>query len=243
MRGLWHLALGRPGEARRYYQPAEVRGSVPGIRYLVTYAGIGELAAALGDEETAGIVYRALLPHGDLFVCGGAGLNMIDGSARRYLGISATALGQLDDAVHHLRAAVAANEREGMAACAALATLDLARALSRRRRAGDREEAAALAVLAATAARELGMAPLLREAVGLTAALGGSPAGPLTRREREIAGLIARGLTSRQIAAALHISERTTENHVQHILTKLGLHTRTQVAAWHAADTRAGSNG
>ena len=81
------------------------------------------------------------------------------------------------------------------------------------------------------------MPPLLRDARGLTAALGGSPAGPLTRREREIARLIARGLTNRQIAAALHISERTAENHVQHILTKLGLHTRTQIAAWHADRT------
>ena len=43
---------------------------------------------------------------------------------------------------------------------------------------------------------------------------------------------MARGLTNRQIAAALHISERTAENHVQHILVKLGLHTRTQIAAW-----------
>ena len=41
---------------------------------------------------------------------------------------------------------------------------------------------------------------------------------------------MARGLTNRQIAAALHISERTAENHVQHILTKLGLQNRTQIA-------------
>jgi DNA-binding NarL/FixJ family response regulator len=78
------------------------------------------------------------------------------------------------------------------------------------------------------------MLPLLRDARYLTAALDGSAAGPLTRREGEIAGLIARGLTNRQIAAALHISERTAENHVQHIMAKLGLHTRTQIAAWTA---------
>ena len=79
------------------------------------------------------------------------------------------------------------------------------------------------------------MLPLLRDARSLTAVLdGSSSASPLTRREREIAGLIARGLTNRQIAAALHISQRTAENHVQHILAKLGLHTRTQIAAWTA---------
>ena len=233
MRALWHLALGRRGEARRYYQPGEALGRVPGIRYLISYASLAELAAAFGDRETAGHVHRSLLPYADLFVCSGAGLTMIDGSARRYLGLTATALGRLDEAVRHLREAVAVNEREGLAACAALATGDLARVLVRRARTGDRSEAAALAVSAAASAERLGMLPLLRDARSLTAALdGSSSAGPLTRREREIAGLIARGLTNRQIAAALHISERTAENHVQHILAKLGLHTRTQIAAW-----------
>ena len=236
MRALWHLTLGRRGEARRYYQPGDAFDRVPGIRYLITYASLAELAAAFGDRETAGQVHRSLLPYADLFVCSGAGLTMIDGSARRYLGLTAGALGRLDEAVRHLREAVAANEREGLAACAALATADLARVLVRRARTGDRSEAAALAVSAAAAAERLGMLPLLRDARDLGAALGGSSsAGPLTRREREIAGLIARGLTNRQIAAALHISERTAENHVQHILAKLGLHTRTQIAAWTAA--------
>jgi DNA-binding CsgD family transcriptional regulator len=236
MRALWHLTLGRRGEARRYYQPGDAFDRVPGIRYLITYASLAELAAAFGDRETAGQVHRSLLPYADLFVCSGAGLTMIDGSARRYLGLTAGALGRLDEAVRHLREAVAANEREGLAACAALATADLARVLVRRARTGDRSEAAALAVSAAAAAERLGMLPLLRDARDLGAALdGSSSAGPLTRREREIAGLIARGLTNRQIAAALHISERTAENHVQHILAKLGLHTRTQIAAWTAA--------
>ena len=76
----------------------------------------------------------------------------------------------------------------------------------------------------------LGMLPLVRDARAL--AEGGAAGRPLTRREGEIAGLVARGLTNRQIAAALHISERTAENHIQHILVKLGLHTRTQIAAW-----------
>ena len=233
---LWHLTLGRRDEARRYYQPGDAFDRVPGIRYLITYASLAELAAAFGDRETAGQVHRSLLPYADLFVCSGAGLTMIDGSARRYLGLTAGALGRLDEAVRHLREAVAANEREGLAACAALATADLARVLVRRARTGDRSEAAALAVSAAAAAERLGMLPLLRDARDLGAALdGSSSAGPLTRREREIAGLIARGLTNRQIAAALHISERTAENHVQHILAKLGLHTRTQIAAWTAA--------
>lgn len=54
----------------------------------------------------------------------------------------------------------------------------------------------------------------------------------LTPREREIALLIADGLSNKQIASRLTISTRTAEGHVEHILSKLGFTSRTQVAAW-----------
>ncbi|GAA4260952.1 LuxR C-terminal-related transcriptional regulator [Dactylosporangium darangshiense] len=54
---------------------------------------------------------------------------------------------------------------------------------------------------------------------------------PLTRRERQVAALIADGLTNKQIAARLVISRRTAEGHVDHIMTKLGFTSRTQIAA------------
>ncbi|MET9022956.1 LuxR C-terminal-related transcriptional regulator [Actinopolymorpha sp. NPDC004070] len=57
---------------------------------------------------------------------------------------------------------------------------------------------------------------------------------PLTRREREIADLIAQGRTNRQIASALVIAQRTAESHVENILVKLGFTSRAQVAAWTA---------
>ena len=59
---------------------------------------------------------------------------------------------------------------------------------------------------------------------------GARPA--LTRREAEVAALVARGHTNRDIAGQLTLSVRTVEVHVDHILTKLGFHTRTQLAAW-----------
>jgi DNA-binding CsgD family transcriptional regulator len=59
------------------------------------------------------------------------------------------------------------------------------------------------------------------------------PAGtPLTAREREVVALLADGLTNRQIAAQLVITERTVAAHVEHILAKLGFASRHQVAVW-----------
>jgi non-specific serine/threonine protein kinase len=54
----------------------------------------------------------------------------------------------------------------------------------------------------------------------------------LTNRELQIVELVARGMTDREIASELVISQRTAESHVQHILTKLGFRSRAQVAAW-----------
>jgi predicted ATPase/DNA-binding CsgD family transcriptional regulator len=58
------------------------------------------------------------------------------------------------------------------------------------------------------------------------------PAQGLTPRESEITALVADGLTNREIAARLYISVRTVEAHIDHVLTKLGFRTRTQLAAW-----------
>jgi DNA-binding CsgD family transcriptional regulator len=56
--------------------------------------------------------------------------------------------------------------------------------------------------------------------------------GSLTTREQEVAAMVARGLSNRQIASQLHLSERTVENHVSKILRKLGLASRAEIAAW-----------
>ena len=67
-----------------------------------------------------------------------------------------------------------------------------------------------------------------------TAAAPVAPYGGLSRREVEIARLVAGGLSNKEIGARLFISERTVDNHVQHVLNKLGFHTRAQIAAWAA---------
>jgi len=54
----------------------------------------------------------------------------------------------------------------------------------------------------------------------------------LTRRERQVAELLAQGLSNKEIAARLVISLRTAEGHVERILVKLGLSSRMKVATW-----------
>ena len=54
----------------------------------------------------------------------------------------------------------------------------------------------------------------------------------LTKREREVAAYVAEGLTNRDIAERLVISDRTVESHVEHIRNKLGVRSRAQVATW-----------
>ena len=58
------------------------------------------------------------------------------------------------------------------------------------------------------------------------------PRRTLTRRELEVASLVARGLTNRSIAGQLHLSVRTVDTHVDHVLTKLGFSNRAQLVAW-----------
>ncbi|WP_338598805.1 LuxR C-terminal-related transcriptional regulator [Saccharopolyspora sp. SCSIO 74807] len=60
----------------------------------------------------------------------------------------------------------------------------------------------------------------------------------LTRREREIAELVAQGRTNKEIAESLVIAQRTVEGHVQHILTKLDFSSRAQIASWLAGHRR-----
>jgi DNA-binding CsgD family transcriptional regulator/tetratricopeptide (TPR) repeat protein len=116
--------------------------------------------------------------------------------------------------------------------------------------AGDRAAAAGLAAEALETARRLGGRWLIAELTGLAERarldLDQGVASPrpvvvdddgpedpfgLTARERQVLALIAEGATNRQIGAALYMAEKTASVHVSRILSKLGVHTRTEAAA------------
>jgi non-specific serine/threonine protein kinase len=152
--------------------------------------------------------------------------------------------------------------RAGRLLGAARAALEAAGLSPRALYAGDFDPAAAADAAARPAGPEAGQAPPLDEAVAEALAFGqavasppadapagpgpgGPPGGPgaapLTPREREVAALVAEGLTNRRIAERLVITTRTADHHVASILAKLGFASRAQVAAWAAAQgTRPG---
>jgi DNA-binding NarL/FixJ family response regulator len=68
-----------------------------------------------------------------------------------------------------------------------------------------------------------------------------APVDALTPREREVAQLVRRGRTNRQIGRQLGIAEKTAEVHVHNIIRKLGASSRAEVAAWVAAGTAPGA--
>jgi predicted ATPase/DNA-binding CsgD family transcriptional regulator len=68
---------------------------------------------------------------------------------------------------------------------------------------------------------------------------GASVSTPLTQRQHEVALLVGQGLTNRQIAGRLVVTERTAAAHIEHILDKLGFTSRTQIAAWVAGNVPA----
>ena len=90
-------------------------------------------------------------------------------------------------------------------------------------------EQAAVEALADREVAPTGRTPRVASALGPESAAGPNT---LTTREREVAALVARGLSNRQIAEELVVAERTVHAHIGNILGKLGFRSRAQIAAW-----------
>jgi ATP/maltotriose-dependent transcriptional regulator MalT len=125
-------------------------------------------------------------------------------------------------------------ERCGMPFEAALTRLEWARAVA----GTNRDLAAEDARLAYATFDRLGARTYADRAAEFVRELGGgSPPGPrgrsdLTRRESEVLGLLSHGLSNVEIGNRLFISHKTVEHHVSRILSKLGLRSRAEAAAW-----------
>ncbi|GAA1845204.1 response regulator transcription factor [Pseudonocardia ailaonensis] len=91
-----------------------------------------------------------------------------------------------------------------------------------------------LASVRAAAKGEQYLDPAL--ALRLVQAVDGRTTPALTKREHEVAALVAEGKSNLEIAADLFVSERTARTHVSHILTKLNFRSRVQLALWVRGD-------
>ena len=231
---LW-LGVGDRDAAEAEYERAGPLGqwTFPTFYVLPTLATGALVANALAHKADAAVLYDRLAEFRGEHTVGSAGVANYFGPVELHLGVVAAGLGRLDDAITDLTSAVARAETAGAPAFAAEARYHLAVVLAERAQSGDAEAAVDLARAAERAVRTYGMHAFDERIGALVRRLGATDrASPLSGREDEVAGLIAQGMTNRQIADALVISERTAQNHVQHILTKLGFSSRSQIAAW-----------
>jgi ATP/maltotriose-dependent transcriptional regulator MalT len=223
--------LGRLDEAAAAYRragPPPTWQPPPYFR-TITWATGAAVAVALGRRGDVEWFRAQLLAEKGRHAVAGAGPSSYQGPVELHLGRCSAFLGRWEDAERELRAAQETAAAAGAAGFDVEAGCELADVLVRQRRLLD---ARPLAERVRAAAERLGMAPWAERAAAPATTGAGAEDDPLTPREREVAALVARGLTNRQIAEALYVSERTAQNHVQHILTKTGCANRSQITAW-----------
>ena len=231
--GVANAGVGRLDVARALYgrlSPATGWDAPPAL-WLQSHAMRVYLAARLGVLDDLVPLVAAMEPHRGRHAASGGGVLTYTGPVELWLGVGAAALGRLDAAERDLATAGDVARRAGTPAFAVHADVERAAVLAARARPGDGDLARTLLQAAGAEVDRLGMPDFRRRIDELLAPL--ADAGPLSARETEVAALVAAGRTNKEIAAELYLSERTAQNHVQHILTKLGLDNRTQVAAWY----------
>ncbi len=233
-RALVLLDTGRTADAAAEYHHLDPVPRWQPPWFLATVARTMRMLVAVGIEHRADVdqLRTVLEPERGRHVTGKGGTAVYLGPVELYLGMAARLLGRADEAVAELGAAVQIADRAGARPHAVEARCELGRALLARADSGDVDAAIAVFGAAADQARVLGMAPFVDLTRRLLDGVGGGGGTGLTARERQVAELVARGLSNRGIAESLVISERTAQNHVQHVLTKLGFSTRAQIAAW-----------
>jgi DNA-binding CsgD family transcriptional regulator len=226
------LLAGRRDEAYPYWE--ELRAAFPTLVEDFTWSGflfeMAELAVAFADPAAAEMVLERLGQWRDCPGTVGISTAYFSGSPLWDIGRLTAVAGRPAEAAAVLRDAVAANRAVLARPHVARSRLDLAAVLTTL---GSLDEAAELVRLAATEFRRLDMPGSLARADRLAAELTAARrhADPLSAREREVADLVVRALSNREIAEELVLSERTVESHVRSILAKLGLTNRAELIA------------
>jgi DNA-binding CsgD family transcriptional regulator len=239
--------LGYEAEAREVLEARAADGFASLRRDQNWLSAAGALAAVclvLGDRERAAMLYELLRPYPDVANVRASGMAVF-GSVPHFLGVLATTLGRWEAATRHFEAALALHARLRARPWLARTQRAYADLLLRQGRAADAPRARALLDAALATARELGMARLAEQVAARAANVG--QAGPsetppvkrpaaypdgLTAREAEVLGLLARGLTNREIADRLVVSPSTVHQHLVNIYTKIGVGRRAEAAAY-----------
>lgn len=233
---LIHALLGNDDMARATFEEfRHMPGAIEvGPRWFALLFQIGTAAVMLDDAATADGVYRELSPLAPAYIAEGSSPVFSAGSLQRVIGDLALATGRVDEAVARYTDAIEMNAKIGARPFLALSRLGLAKALVAGASRGDLPTARALTVEAAAQFRQLDLPGPLAAADTLLAGIDSTvrTTNPLSPRESEVASLVARAMTNRQIAERLTLSERTVETHVRSILAKLGYSTRTEIATW-----------
>ena len=196
--------------------------------WLASLTYLADAAGAVAHQGVASLVYPLLAPLAGRNVMIGHGVACY-GAADRYLGMLAATLGDTDDAASHFEAALHLNRQMGADTWLAHTAYEYGRMLLGR---GDSAHGEQLLAEAALLAEAVGMPTLLARVRALAPVSSSPPPDGLSIRELDVLRLVARGLSNREIGAALFISEHTAANHVRGILRKTSCANRTEATAY-----------
>jgi DNA-binding CsgD family transcriptional regulator len=232
------LLDGDPDHARALYAPlVEQLGRVRDARTLACVGYLCELAVGLSDVAGCRLLRTVLAEVFPDFAVLGAGTIFYPGSLARSRAELALVCGDTAAAEAEFADAERVDTALGARPYLARTRGGLARLAHAT---GDVAAAVRHAKAAAAAARALDMPGLLCEASSLLERIAADTAAsdPFTPREREIAEMVGRARTNRDIAAELVLSERTVETHVRSILAKTGTSSRKEFIRWRLTSGR-----
>ena len=229
------VASGHPARAVAVLS-AELGATAPHeLAYPLLAAGLVDAHLAADDLSAATAVNR------DLQDRPAASHPQARALAERAGGRVAAALGDPASAAPRLRTAIAEYARLELPYAAARTRFELAQAVADQPALAAVEADRALTQLERLGAvRDIDAVAAFLRTLGVATKPGPRQLGLLSQREQEVLALVRRGLTNPEIATELFLSRRTVAHHVSHILTKLGLRTRAEAAAF-AAEHRAGT--